>query len=335
MHRIAVPLTAVFTAASLSFAAGTSQSAETAPHQTPTPAESRSHVLPDTAVTAPVTIPLSAFEQGRDAARLDAITLDISSVDTDRASVGLVPARVESNAATSARVMTGSLSGETGRFVLAEVEGTVAGAVWTEDDAYDIRPVGDNGRVRLIRIDAINLPACATVGDAPPLNQVPFQQPVRVGSTNEIRGGQEDVIRVFVGFTEAGQAQMGGPNGANAVANAAIASCNVAYDNSAMSVGDNGALNCRLELVGTDGLILYDRNAGHFEMRTPQETEVFEYHHEKDFAGMYRAYAATLKTGEAGHLPTAAEGLRVTDLAVEVTRKVIQGKPSQADPTPV
>ncbi|MEM6856043.1 MAG: hypothetical protein AAF593_16685, partial [Planctomycetota bacterium] len=80
------------------------------------------------------------------------------------------------------------------------------------------------------------------------------------------------------------------------------------------------------ELVGTDGLILYDRNAGHFEMRTPQGTEVFKYHHEKDFAGMYRAYAEALKTGDAGHLPTATEGLRVTDLAVDVTDQAIAGR---------
>jgi hypothetical protein len=247
MHRFAVPLTAVITAASLTLAAGTTQSSD----RTPTPIESASHRLPDAAVTAPVTIPLAAFDAGHDASQIDTITLDTSSVDPDRASVGLVPARVETNAATGARVMTGGLSGEPGRFVLAEVEGTIAGAVWTDDGAYDIRPVGDNGRVRLIRIDAINLPACATVGDAPPLDQIPLQQPGRVGGTYDTRGGQEDVIRVFVGFTAAGQAQMGGPNGANAVANAAIASANIAYDNSQMSVGDNGALNCRLELVGT------------------------------------------------------------------------------------
>lgn len=163
MHRFAVPLTAVITAASLTLAAGTTQSSD----RTPTPIESASHSLPDAAVTTPVTIPLAAFDAGRDASQIDTITLDTSSVDPDRASVGLVPARVETNAATGARVMTGGLSGEPGRFVLAEVGGTIAGAVWTDDGAYDIRPVGDEGRVRLIRIDAINLPACATVGDAP------------------------------------------------------------------------------------------------------------------------------------------------------------------------
>ncbi|MEM1027392.1 MAG: Gfo/Idh/MocA family oxidoreductase, partial [Planctomycetota bacterium] len=89
------------------------------------------------------------------------------------------------------------------------------------------------------------------------------------------------------------------------------------------------------ELVGTDGLILYDRNAGHFEMRTPQGTEVFEYHHEKDFAGMYRAYAEALNTGEAGHLPTATEGLRVTDLAVDVTKQIQSLSSTSVTPNPL
>lgn len=84
------------------------------------------------------------------------------------------------------------------------------------------------------------------------------------------------------------------------------------------------------ELVGTQGLILYDRNAGRFEMRTLHGTEVFEYHHEKDFAGMYQAYAEALETTEAGHLPTAAEGLRVTDLAVDVTEQAMSTRTNAA-----
>ena len=244
MHRFAVPLTAVLSAASLTLAAGSVQSGSDVSDASPT---QRLSVSP---VSAPVTIPLAVFDEGLVPVEIETIVLETASVNTDRASVGLVPARVITNAATGARVMTGGLSGEPGRFVLAEVEGTIAGAVWTDNGAFDIRPVGNKGRVRLIPIDAQDLPACATIGQAEPVDAIPFRpQTPTAGGT--LRGGPEEIIRVFVGFTAAGQAQMGGFNGANAVANAAIASANIAYDNSAMTVGDEGSVNCRLELVGT------------------------------------------------------------------------------------
>ncbi|MBB6429825.1 Gfo/Idh/MocA family protein [Algisphaera agarilytica] len=80
------------------------------------------------------------------------------------------------------------------------------------------------------------------------------------------------------------------------------------------------------QLIGTDGVITYDRNIGRFELRNTEGTQTLKYHHEKDFAGMYRAFAKALETGDANNLPTAAEGLRVTDLAVEVTEQVMEAR---------
>lgn len=80
------------------------------------------------------------------------------------------------------------------------------------------------------------------------------------------------------------------------------------------------------QVIGTQGVIVYDRNIGRFELRNAQGTQVMPFHHEKDFAGMYRAYAKALETGEAGDLPTAVDGLRVTDLAVDVTEQAIAGR---------
>lgn len=80
------------------------------------------------------------------------------------------------------------------------------------------------------------------------------------------------------------------------------------------------------QLIGTDGVITYDRNIGRFELRNREGTQMLDYHHEKDFAGMYRAYAQALETGTAGNLPTAAEGLRVTDLAVNVTEQAMASR---------
>jgi len=84
------------------------------------------------------------------------------------------------------------------------------------------------------------------------------------------------------------------------------------------------------QLIGTDGVITYDRNIGRFELRNHHGTQVMPFHHEKDFAGMYRAYARALETGGPGHLPTATEGLRVTDLAVNVTQQAIAVRPHAA-----
>ena len=88
------------------------------------------------------------------------------------------------------------------------------------------------------------------------------------------------------------------------------------------------------QIIGTDGVIVYDRNVGRFELRNTEGTFGLDYHHEKDFAGMYRAFARALETGEAGDLPTAAEGLAVTALAVETTRQAVEGRRSRpTDPS--
>lgn len=80
------------------------------------------------------------------------------------------------------------------------------------------------------------------------------------------------------------------------------------------------------EIVGSDGLIIYDRNRSRFELRNASGTFPQEYHDEKGFDDLHRAFAHTLNTGEAGDLPTAQEGLRVTDLAVEVTTQAIAAR---------
>ncbi|MEM9882803.1 MAG: Gfo/Idh/MocA family oxidoreductase [Planctomycetota bacterium] len=84
------------------------------------------------------------------------------------------------------------------------------------------------------------------------------------------------------------------------------------------------------QLIGTAGVIVYDRNIGRFELRNAEGTFPQTFHHEKDFAGMYRAYRKALDTGEPGDLPTAAEGLRVTDLAVSLTEQAVASRKTAA-----
>lgn len=80
------------------------------------------------------------------------------------------------------------------------------------------------------------------------------------------------------------------------------------------------------EIIGSDGLILYDRNRSRFELRNASGTFPQEYHDEKGFDDMHRAFAKALNTGQAGDLPTAEEGLRVTALATDVTAQAIASR---------
>jgi predicted dehydrogenase len=76
-------------------------------------------------------------------------------------------------------------------------------------------------------------------------------------------------------------------------------------------------------LIGTDGLIRYDRDNWHFEMRTPHGTEYMQGASEKNFTGMYHAWRDALESGIPGDLPSAEDGLLVTRIARAATEKVI------------
>jgi predicted dehydrogenase len=86
----------------------------------------------------------------------------------------------------------------------------------------------------------------------------------------------------------------------------------------------------RYELIGTDGMILYDRNASRFELRNGDGTFGQPYHDEKGFDEMHAAFALALETGEAGNLPTAEEGLRVTEIATDATQQAVAGRVREA-----
>ena len=77
----------------------------------------------------------------------------------------------------------------------------------------------------------------------------------------------------------------------------------------------------KYELIGTEGVIVYDRNPSRFELRNGTGTHRLDYHEEKDFDAMHRAWAHLLHTGEPGHLATADEALAATRIALEVTRQ--------------
>ena len=77
------------------------------------------------------------------------------------------------------------------------------------------------------------------------------------------------------------------------------------------------------ELIGTEGLIRYDRNGWHLESRTAQSTTVFPGAEEKNFPLMYAEFARALATGNPGNLPTGEDGLRASQIARQVTDALI------------
>ncbi|MBC7784132.1 MAG: Gfo/Idh/MocA family oxidoreductase [Burkholderiales bacterium] len=73
------------------------------------------------------------------------------------------------------------------------------------------------------------------------------------------------------------------------------------------------------ELIGTEGIIRYNRQSRYFELVNKHGTQHFHWTEEKNFHGMYHAFKNALTTGQAGDMPTAKDGLRATVLARQAT----------------
>ena len=80
------------------------------------------------------------------------------------------------------------------------------------------------------------------------------------------------------------------------------------------------------QLIGTEGLIRYDREAGLFEVRHKDGTDVLPWSYEKNFEGMYTSWARVLETGEIGNMPTGADGLIATQIARKATDAMMRAQ---------
>ncbi len=77
-------------------------------------------------------------------------------------------------------------------------------------------------------------------------------------------------------------------------------------------------------LIGTGGVIRYDRDGYVLEARTGAETIRVPGASEKNFHGMHRALSEALRTGDPGHLPTGRDGLIATQIARSATDEAIR-----------
>jgi predicted dehydrogenase len=83
------------------------------------------------------------------------------------------------------------------------------------------------------------------------------------------------------------------------------------------------------ELIGTEGVIRYDRSRRSFTMENRRGSHDFPFHGEKNFAGMYAEFAELLRTGRSHLLATAEEGLRATEIAHGATQQAMIRRANQ------
>ncbi|CAG7623622.1 Inositol 2-dehydrogenase/D-chiro-inositol 3-dehydrogenase [Paenibacillus solanacearum] len=76
-------------------------------------------------------------------------------------------------------------------------------------------------------------------------------------------------------------------------------------------------------LIGTEGIVYYDREAKIFEMRNSTGTTRFPFAKEKNFSGMYEAFAGAIRSGLPGDVPTGSDGLIATRIARTATEELI------------
>lgn len=75
------------------------------------------------------------------------------------------------------------------------------------------------------------------------------------------------------------------------------------------------------ELIGTKGVIRYDRSARECFMATEHGTSPIPFHSEKNFAGMYCEWESALRTGKSSLLASPEHATRVTEIAREATKQ--------------
>jgi predicted dehydrogenase len=78
------------------------------------------------------------------------------------------------------------------------------------------------------------------------------------------------------------------------------------------------------ELIGTKGVLRYDREDKTFIMENEDGQQSFPFHHEKDFPGMYAEWSTALRTGRSGLLPSGRDGMLVAEVARSATDAVIR-----------
>ncbi len=80
------------------------------------------------------------------------------------------------------------------------------------------------------------------------------------------------------------------------------------------------------QIIGTEGIIRYDRDSGVFEVRKTNGTDYLPWSHEKNFEGMYEEWNRVMRTGEMGHMPTGVDGVKAVAISRAATEAAIANR---------
>ncbi|AIE87988.1 Gfo/Idh/MocA family protein [Fimbriimonas ginsengisoli] len=86
------------------------------------------------------------------------------------------------------------------------------------------------------------------------------------------------------------------------------------------------------DLIGTGGVIHFNRDGWRLDVRHGQGTLVAPGASEKNFPGMYAAFSEALRTGEPGMMPSGRDGLVATRIARTATETVSARRSSSMNP---
>jgi predicted dehydrogenase len=86
------------------------------------------------------------------------------------------------------------------------------------------------------------------------------------------------------------------------------------------------------ELIGTDGLIRYNRQQRIFECVNSRGSRKLKWTEEKNFHGMYTELEHAMRTGDSRNMPTAVDGVTATRIARLATESAIAWRRADAKP---
>ncbi len=92
--------------------------------------------------------------------------------------------------------------------------------------------------------------------------------------------------------------------------------------------------NFQYELIGTDGVIRFNREEHSFTVRNSHGTRHLPWHPEKNFRGMYEELHRAITTGKDGNMPRAEAGLAATRIARTATERIIAERDQHHPPHP-
>jgi predicted dehydrogenase len=85
-----------------------------------------------------------------------------------------------------------------------------------------------------------------------------------------------------------------------------------------------------IHIIGTEGVILYDRTLGRVELRSSKETWKKSVDSAKAFQTMYATFLTALETHQRNLMPSGFDGLIATRIARQATDMALQNKPQSS-----